>query len=321
MTNTPIKGWIPYKLKVEGGQLFCHWLNTGQKTFSEPFFDETIIKYKTAHERYIKFPSVSDIAVLHEWADHLEAIQPAAIIFHVSRCGSTLVSQLLSTFPGNIMLAEVPFFDDILRLPFKDDRFDKTTVNKLLTDALKFYGQDKTGLERRVFIKADSWHLFFYDQLRALFPSVPFVVIYRSPDEVFRSHDKVSGIQMVPGLIEPDLFGFDAASIYNMGRDKYMASVLESFFSKILEIADADDNVLLINYNDGPMTMMKRAAEFVDVAFSDADLEKMKERSLYHSKKPEELFSEEAITSVSAHLGMAMELYQKLEAKRIAVLE
>src|SRR6202000_668743 len=86
------------------------------------------------------------------------------------------------------------------------------TINNLFTAALRFYGQDRniTGRESdsktHLIIKADSWHRFFYDQLRRLYPDVPFVMIYRKPNEVFRSHRKQPGLHSVPGLIEPQLF-------------------------------------------------------------------------------------------------------------------
>jgi hypothetical protein len=320
MINTPIKGWMPYKLEKKDGLLRCHWLNAAETPFTEPFFDQTIINRRTLLSRYIAFSPVSDLAMMREWAGDLMAVEPSAFIFHISRCGSTLVSQLLSTSPENIVLAEVPFFDQLLRLPFKDDTFDKTAVNKLLTDALKFYGQDKTGSERRVIIKADSWHLMFHKQLRELFPAVPFILMYRRPDEVYRSHSKKSGIQMVRGLLEPQLFGLDAEAVSNIHHDKYIAVVLENFLSKTFEIAEADNNTLLINYHEGPMEIMQLVADFINLPLSEFDLKKMEKRSQYHSKDSYELFNEEALNQAPVFLNKAMGLYQKLEAKRISIL-
>lgn len=320
MTDTLIKGWVPYRLDFNKHQLICHWLDTGRTRFTAPFFDHTISRIRTTDRNLMTFSPVSDIAALPEWANGLDAVEPAAIIFHVSRCGSTLVSQLLATSAENIVLSEVPFLDALLRLPLTDERFDRTAINELYTAALNFYGHDKTGLERRVFIKADSWHLFFYEQLRSLFPSVPFIILYRSPDEIFQSHKKIAGIQTVPGLIEPQLLGLDPDLIYAMSRDEYIAAVLETFFTKILEIAVEDDNMILINYNDGPMAMVKQVAAFANIALDENDLEKMETRSHYHSKRPETLFTEEPAQAVPACLDNAITLYRAVEVKRIAIL-
>ena len=41
--SAPITGWIPVKLYPEENNLLCRWLYAGDKTFAEPFFDETIL--------------------------------------------------------------------------------------------------------------------------------------------------------------------------------------------------------------------------------------------------------------------------------------
>ena len=229
---------------------------------------------------------------------------------------------MLATSEEHIVLSEVPFFDDILRLPYKDTHFNEAATSELLALAIKFYGQKKTGQEKRLFIKTDSWHLFFYKQLRQLYPSVPFIFIYRSPDEVFRSHRKKPGMQAVPGLIEPQVFGFKTEDMVYSGYgglDIYLSGVLESYFSQCLEIAAADDQFLLLNYNEGPIPMIEKIAAFTNTPLTRQDLLNMSERSLYHSKNPEERFSEDAVTGIPACLDKAMELYHKLEEKRTAI--
>ncbi|WP_184547038.1 sulfotransferase domain-containing protein [Mucilaginibacter sp. FT3.2] len=320
-----IENWIPYKLITVDGLLQCHWLNTYGNRFTEPFFDETILKCRSAHARNYTFPSVSNLEMVKAWAQDLNEVEPAAFIFHISRCGSTLVSQLLATSIENIVLSEVPFFDDILRLPFKEPYFKETEINNLLTTAFKYYSQAITSptaslgkKEKHLFIKADSWHIFFYKQLRQLYPKVPFILIYRRPDEVFKSHSKMPGMQAVPGMLEPQLFGFKAEEIgHNPGI--YLANVLTSYLSKYLEIAASDNNCLFLNYNEGPMQMIKKVAAFSSIRLSMEDLQNMEKRSHYHSKKPGEHFSEEALTDAPSYLNEAMELYDILDEKRIAM--
>jgi hypothetical protein len=326
MGNTYLDNWIPYKLIKQDGHIYCHWLNTYSEPFTRPFFKETILKCKSIHNNKLFFSSVSDLLSMNEWAADLNEVNPAAFIFHMSRCGSTLVSQLLATSDENIVLSEAPFFDDILRLPYKTPDFDQTAINELLTAAIKYYGQERTATnnpvgnkKKRVFIKTDSWHLFFYKQLRQLYPLTPFVFIYRRPDEVLRSHIKLRGMQAVPGLIEPEVFGFKKDEPF-LGLDVYLSQVLESYFKQCLEIIKNDKNFLLLNYNDGPMPMMEKIADFTHTALSAKDRANMTERSLYHSKKPGELFSEVAVDHITPYLDNAMELYHKLEEKKSAIL-
>lgn len=312
MTDLSLKNWIPYKLTGIGDQPLCHWLNTFTAPFTEPFFDETILKCIGLNSKHARTGSVSAIDMINEWADEMDDMEPAAIIFHVSRCGSTLVSQHLSMMPENIVLSEVPFLDDVLQLPFKDSGFDKDAVNKLFTSTLKFYGGKKGGKEERLFIKADSWHIFFYEQLRQLYPSTPFILMYRRPDEVFASHRKQPGMHAVPGLIEPAIFGFDEATpVYDL--DIYLANVLERYFEQYLRITANDKNMLLVNYNEDPITIIKKIAALTGLPLTPEMLQAMGERTRYNAKKPGELFQKDAKTNTAACLDKAMELYQQLE--------
>jgi len=317
MNETPLKNWIPYKIDNYNGYELCFWTNTFGEPFTEPFFDDTLRKYRTLNQQHSKIASVSDPGMLTEWAKDLDAISPAAFIFHISRCGSTLLAQLLATSGQRIVLSEVPFLDAILRLPFKNPEVDEAATNGSLKAALKFYGQPKNENEQQLFIKTDSWHIAFYKQLRQLYPLTPFILMYRTPDEVFRSHGKLKGMQAVPGLIEPAIFGFNAADIVYNDLDNYLARLLENYLTRYIDIAETDNNCLLINYNEGPIPMVKKIAAFIGMHLSENEINVMDERSRYHSKKPNEHFHEEKINSIPACLANAMALYAKLDNIRM----
>jgi len=318
MNNSPLKNWVPYKLIKTGGQIQCRWLNTYGERFTEPFFAETILRCKGIDSEHAAISSLSDLTMIKEWAPEINSVKPAAFIFHISRCGSTLISQLLAMANQHIVLSEVPFFDDILRLPYQYPNFNQTDTDELLATAIKYYGQKKTGKETRLFIKTDSWHLFFYKQLRQLYPSVPFILIYRRPDEVFSSHKKMSGMQAVPGLIEPQVFGFKPEEfVYDLNI--HLANVLERYLQQYVEITATDNDCLLLNYNEGPMQMIKKISLFTNTPFSREALHQMEERSHYHSKRPDEPFSEKASGPIPSCLNKAMMLYDGLEKKRMAI--
>jgi len=297
----------------------CHWLNTFDEPFTEPFFDETILKCKSLLRLKMRIKSVSDLNWMADCAEDFKEVNPTAIIFHVSRCGSTLVSQLLGMCEEVISLAEVPFLDDILRLRYKSDEYSEERIDELFKASLKYYGQVKTGKEKHLFIKPDSWHILFYEQLRRLYPDVPFILLYRSPDEVLNSHIKLRGIQAVPGLIEPELFGFTTEEIAGLSLDEYMVKVMESYFNMYLEIADKDELSLLLNYNEGIIPIVDQIARFSNITISEADLNKMQQRSGYHSKHPGKVFTEEQPEDIPVILSNTFELYDAVEKKRLAM--
>ena len=295
-------GWIPYKLIPGNGQPLCRWLQIKDSPFSDPFFADTISKCMSNGVHH--YHSVSTVNLLPALANDIDPVEPSAFIFHISRCGSTLLSQLLDINPNHIVLSEVPFFDELLRGNIPE-----------LRSAIQFYGQKRTGHETHLFIKTDSWHVCFYKTLRELYPSVPFILLYRDPREVIRSQQKKRGMQAVPGVIEAEIFGFKNEPVTDL--DVYMANVVERYLTLFDEIINTDERALLVNYNQGMMNVAEDVAAFTGLDLSNEEREKMETRCQYNAKYPEQIFSEAAIdTAPPPYLQKCMELYERLEKMR-----
>lgn len=117
---SPIQNWYPSRIRMNPQLgVYCEWMHLQDMPFTDPFFDETLVKARRIPANSSRFRPTSGLDMLTGWSVHLPHVPPTAFIFHVSRCGSTLLSQLLGLDPRFISLAEVPFFDDLLRLPFK----------------------------------------------------------------------------------------------------------------------------------------------------------------------------------------------------------
>ncbi len=315
--SSALHNWVPYKLSMVDNMPHNYWLYTGNQRYTAPFFDETISACLSLPENSSRFKGFSSLELLPSWAAKFDAVPPTAFIFHVSRCGSTLLAQLLGLHEQHIVLAETPFLDELLRLPFKDNAVDRPLLQEALPAAIRMYGQKRRGDETHLFIKADSWHLCFYRQLRALYPAVPFILLYRSPDEVILSQRRRRGMQSVQGILEPAIFGFDNEAIHFDTLDDYMVKVLERYFTIMLEIKQEDPLSLLINYKEPILSTMQKIADFAGVKIEENELEQMKERSRYHAKYPDQVFKEPASTEpLPASLQAVTNLYQQVEALR-----
>lgn len=321
--QSPVEGWIPIKLYAEDDKLLCRWLYVGDKDFKEPFFDETISACRVLPENGHLKRSMSSTDVLVDWEKEFEVIEPTAFIFHISRCGSTLISQMLGLQPCNIVLSEVPFFDDLLRFGKKQNRMSE--ILPQLKAAIGFYGAKRNENHQHLFIKTDSWHIHFYKELRALYPAVPFFLLYRKPDEVIRSQQKKRGMQAIPGLIEPELFGFkkedlfdqDGSLKYNL--DDYMAKVLETYLQAFHNILQTDKLSFAINYHEEAMTIIDTIASVTQLPISEVESAAMLQRSRFHAKFPDQVFTEEQVPEpVPAFLQKSVDLYHKLEQLRLS---
>ncbi len=309
MNQPPVLfNYLPMKLQQDN---LVSWLHAGSVSFTDPFFDETIAKMRRLPENRSKYRSVSSTDVLEQTARALNTVKPSAIIFHVSRCGSTLLSQLLGLDATNIMLAEVPFFDDLLRSKFRETNQDCANI---LPYAVQFYGQRRTGNEKYLFIKTDSWHLFFYNQWRNLYPGVPFILLYRKPDEVVHSQMKRKGLHAVPGLVEKEIFELEALPSITDGHENYMAAVVKQYYMQMLLILEKDPLAYPFNYNEGIGNV---ALKMMSLIGSEPDVQQkilIEERLKYDAKDPVKIFSQETILSLKSnkYLYEAFELYNKL---------
>lgn len=182
-----LKNWIPIKLQSDH-EILCQWLYVGDKKFTDPFFDETISRCRSIPENGHLKKSMSSTDFLSDLVNDMDVIEPTAFIFHISRCGSTLISQMLATQPSNIVLSEVSFFDDLLRFGKKANCL--LSILPQIKAAISIYGRKRNAEECRLFIKLDSWHIHFYEELRMIYPNTPFFLLFRNPHEVLLSQQK-----------------------------------------------------------------------------------------------------------------------------------
>ncbi len=314
---SPVAGWIPIKLYPDDESLLCRWLYVGDKDFTEPFFDETISACRTLPQNGHLKRSMSSTDVLVDWAKEMDVIEPTAFIFHISRCGSTIISQMLGIQPSNIVLSEVPFFDDLLRYGKMLNYMPG--ILPQLKAAIAFYGAKRNENHQQLFIKTDSWHIHFYKELRALYPTVPFFLMYRKPDEVIRSQQKKRGMQAIPNLLEAAIFGFDKDKISTMALDEYMGMVIESYLTAFLNILQNDKAAYAVNYHDGAMKIVKTIATVTGLQISAKEKMLMQKRAGFHAKFPDQVFTEKQPDEVvPGYLKRSFELYDKIERIRLS---
>lgn len=287
--TVPIANWIPYKMDyhTENGWR-TKWLDLGQKRITEPFFDETIqvCRFKQIERSALQSLSSPDFMV--EACTGLHFLAPSAFIFHVSRCGSTLLSQAFSQSDKNIVIAEAPLLDEILRAGEKQTEIQLPVQEAWFRAALKLMGQHRNFKETSYIIKLDSWHIHFYETLRQWFPTVPFFFLYRKPEEVIASHDKRRGIHSIPGIISNTLLKTEKPAYYGSNFNRYTADVLQQYYQKLAAIHQLKHPAnLFFDYAVGVKEMVSAFSSFTSIS---AD-QNLFERLNFHSKYAHELFT------------------------------
>src|ERR1019366_5688912 len=96
-------GWLPIGFTF-GPQVSVRWLEFGGRSLSEPFFGQSVRALRCskppARER------VTNLQTLFDVASAYREVEPSGLIFHVSRCGSTFLTNILKAGAGVLALSE-----------------------------------------------------------------------------------------------------------------------------------------------------------------------------------------------------------------------
>jgi gluconate kinase len=276
------RDWSPIRIYWQQ-QPFVDWCYLGEERFTHPFFDNTI-ELLTQRPFNLLFRHQTSIEFLGEMYEQNPGLAPNGFIFHMSRCGSTLVAQMLSSLAQNIVISEPPAIDSILRSNTKNPAITDRQRIDWLKWIVSAFGQKRND-EKYYFIKFDSWSMIDLDLIRRAFPEVPWIFLYRNPIEVLVSQMRERGSQMIPGAIGQILPGLDFMETLQMPPEEYCARVLARFCENAIGGAKSG-NALMINYNQLPEVVTSAMIEHFQINYSPEDIENMKNAARFNAKTP-----------------------------------
>ncbi len=319
-TPLPPKGWLPVRASWHAGQLYVHWSYFGDRPLREPFFQGDV--QRALFQPFNRlFRYTTPIAKLGGWLQDHPGLRPDGFIFHMSRCGSTLVSQMLAAPAANIVVSEAEPIDAVVRARQARPGLSEDEHALWLRWMIGALGQPRGG-ERHYFIKLDCWHTLALPLFRRAFPGVPWVFLYRDPVEVIVSQMTMPGLQMVPGTLDIGLLGLTPADLVR-SREDYCARVLAAVCEPVLR--EANDKALLINYSDLPQAAWSAILPHFGIESSESDRAVMQEAAKYDAKMPSFSFTPDGDTkqrTATAAIRVAAgerlgEIYRQLEALRL----
>ena len=152
------------------------------------------------------------------------------ILFHVSRCGSTLVSRMFGALPDHLVVSEAPVLDDILRGARADTRVSDADRARWLRHAVAAFVASQAEPSGRVVVKLDAWHLFALPLVRQAFPDVPLVFVHRDPLEVLVSLMGQPSLTIVRDTVTPEEIGIPRETRDALSREAHAAAVLGALY-------------------------------------------------------------------------------------------
>jgi hypothetical protein len=123
-------------------------------------------------------------------------IRPTGVVFHESRCGSTLAANMLAAFdpPSTRVYSEhFPAIDALRACAGQDESScPSATHQQLIQDVFFTLGRVPADSPvQQVFFKTNSGGMFISHFTRA-FPDTPWIYMYRDSQEIMQSHFKIS---------------------------------------------------------------------------------------------------------------------------------
>lgn len=324
-TPLPGDGWLPIRVSWHAGELYAHWAYFGARRLREPFF-EGDVRRCLAQPFNMLLRHVTAVDKLSAWLDERPHLQPSGFIFHMSRCGSTLVSQMLAALDSNIVVAEASPLDGVVQAQAHAGHPDLADErqSRWLQSIVGALGQKRRGDERHYFIKLDCWHSVALPLFRRAFPRVPWIFLYRDPVEVMVSQLRMPGAQMLPHGIGPNFHGIERVYGPGMAED-YYAQVLAKICEPALRHV-GEGGGLLVNYRELPEAVLSTILPHFGVTANAADRAAMNAAAEFDAKIPSVAFAPDSAAkqqAANAPTRAAAErwlgdLYGRLEARRSA---
>jgi hypothetical protein len=272
--------WLPYRYQAKHD--LVNWLLPGGHA-TEPFFDEYISRCRQQLLNQIIQPCTS-LAVAYEQANYLENIEPAGFIFHLSRCGSTLISGCFSELESTCVFSESPLLTELL--------LDNHLMIEEQKNLLRAFVNLQAGVfsqHPKMIIKWNAWDIFRWDLIREIYPEVPVIFIVRDPIEILASHHRLVGRHMGGDITLVNFHPVFAASLV---EDDTLDRQIQVLLGLLLEMNKKLSvfNTMLIDYQHLGEKILMAALDFFGCEPIESGLLKIQERMRFHSKSPGQMF-------------------------------
>ncbi len=227
MIRLPPAGWLPIHLRRLHDRTLLDWAFFGERRLDDPFFEQSVGAL-LQHPARLLFRHETPVEALETLSAMPSELSPAGFVFHVSRCGSTLVAQTLAADPRHAVFSEAPPLDQLLALDAADPRLDFSRRLARLRGLVHAFARRRRSVETRFFIKFDAWHALHLPLIRAAFPDTPWLFLHRDPVEVLVSQHRRRGYQFIPGMMDPRPFGVAFEELPELDFDTYTARVIRA---------------------------------------------------------------------------------------------
>ena len=263
--------WLPARAALRPEGLYLALRDVGPEELKDAFMQETILRLPASE-------TIVHIA-REDVGKAAPGTAPAGLIFHVARCGSTLISQLLKKREPLVVYAEPLPVNEILLPPHKWPRRELVGALRSLGDALARHARGPYVL------KLSSWNTLFCDILTEAFPESPWILSLRDPVEV-----GVSMLNQPPGWLweangpVSEIASFAEADRASRSPEEHVARLYGAMCDAAARLDPRRGR--LVHYEGLPAAVWETVAPHFSLSIEERQRQRMAETARNHSKAP-----------------------------------
>lgn len=294
----PPPGWLPTRSVPTGAAPAFDWLWFGTQSMTRSFYEDEVRGANALPFNWLFRIRTRMDAVIGGAAG--EAHVPLkGLIFHMSRCGSTLLSQMFAALPDVAVTSEPEPVDAVFRW-IQTGQVEPAAAMEALRSIMAAMGRvRRTGVESHI-VKLDAWHVFALPLFRDTFPDSNWVYLFRNSVEVMVSMGMVPGIHIIPDHIARILSGIDFDTAKS--HDDYTAQVLASIGKAVLTHWDVGGG-MLVEYIELVEAAPASIADHFGLRLNASARAQMTGAALHDSKAPDQRFSSDTAHKQAAASG------------------
>jgi hypothetical protein len=263
-----LRAWTPVWIRTAGAPV-VDWAVLGGP-IADPFFEQTAER-EMRHPFNQLFARETPLGALEEIAAAEPSVPPSGFVFHMSRCGSTLVAQMLAGLPSSIVLSEAQPFAAVLEL-HRERRLGDDAAAGALRGLAAALGRPRYG-ETRLFVKFHASHVLDLPLIARAFPGVPWVFLFREPRAVLRSHARALGAETF------------AAASGDVPDERNAESAVAAYCEAALRHAGVGSS-LFVDYAELPGAVCERILPFFGVELDDGAADALRAIARRDTKRP-----------------------------------
>lgn len=255
--QSDLTGWVPIDFGWRTECLESHldriaWMHCGGVSFSEPFFLQTIARLKAEKTRN-EIISTNAYAITNRMDSSFD-YQPAGIIFHISRCGSTALANCIKLCHSSQVVSEYwPLTQYHWHRVLERENPPEGAEHDLNVLAIKTaawsLARCRLGTNENLVLKLTSSSLHSLAEIKRIWPSVPRALVLRHPLEVAMRSLRGGGWMALKqdALRSAILLGDMSSGAHgamSMSDEEYVARVLGNYLNIVAKNLSTFDLII-----------------------------------------------------------------------------